>query len=40
VAELASVGVARVTVGGTFALAAYAALERAAVALRDAGSLG
>jgi 2-methylisocitrate lyase-like PEP mutase family enzyme len=39
VAELASVGVARVTVGGSFAFTAYGALEQAAIALRDAGSL-
>jgi 2-methylisocitrate lyase-like PEP mutase family enzyme len=40
VAELASVGVARVSVGGAFAFAAYGALVDAAVELRDAGTFG
>ena len=40
VAELASVGVARVSVGGAFAYAAYGALVEAATELRDAGTYG
>jgi 2-methylisocitrate lyase-like PEP mutase family enzyme len=40
VAELASVGVARVSVGGAFAFAAYGALVDAATELRDAGTYG
>ena len=40
VAELASVGVARVSVGGAFAFAAYGALVEAASELRDAGTYG
>ena len=38
VAELAEVGVSRVSVGGAFASVAYAALVRAASELRDAGT--
>jgi 2-methylisocitrate lyase-like PEP mutase family enzyme len=38
IAELASVGVARVSVGGGFAFAAYGALVEAATELRDAGT--
>jgi 2-methylisocitrate lyase-like PEP mutase family enzyme len=40
VAELASVGVARVSVGGAFAFAAYGALVEAASELRDSGTYG
>ena len=40
VAELASAGVARVSVGGAFAFAAYGALLEAATELRDAGTYG
>lgn len=40
VAELASVGVARISVGGAFAFAAYGALVEAATELRDAGTTG
>jgi 2-methylisocitrate lyase-like PEP mutase family enzyme len=40
VAELASVGVARVSVGGGFAFAALGALVEAASELRDAGTYG
>ncbi|MDQ6784184.1 MAG: isocitrate lyase/phosphoenolpyruvate mutase family protein [Actinomycetota bacterium] len=40
VAELASVGVARVSVGGAFAYAALGALAEAAEELRDNGSYG
>lgn len=40
VAELASVGVARISVGGAFAQAAYGALARAARELRDEGTFG
>jgi 2-methylisocitrate lyase-like PEP mutase family enzyme len=40
VAELASVGVARVSVGGAFAFAALGALVAAANELRDAGTYG
>ena len=40
VAELASVGVARVSVGGAFAYAAMGALVEAATELRDAGTYG
>ncbi|MDQ1696876.1 MAG: hypothetical protein QOJ03_2229 [Frankiaceae bacterium] len=38
VAELAAAGVARISVGGAFAFAAYAALVEAATELRDRGS--
>ncbi len=38
IAELADAGVARVSVGGSFAFAAYAALGRMAATLRDAGT--
>jgi 2-methylisocitrate lyase-like PEP mutase family enzyme len=38
VAELAEAGVSRVSVGGAFAFAAYAALVEAATELRDAGT--
>jgi 2-methylisocitrate lyase-like PEP mutase family enzyme len=38
VAELAELGVARVSVGGTFAWVAYAALIKAATELRDTGT--
>lgn len=38
VAELASVGVARISVGGTFAFVALAAMADAAVELRDRGT--
>ncbi len=38
VAELASVGVARISVGGAFGQVAYAALARAATELRDSGT--
>ena len=40
VAELASVGVARVSVGGAFAFAAYGALVEAATELLEAGTFG
>ena len=40
VAELAAAGVARVSVGGAFALAALGALVEAATELRDAGTYG
>ena len=40
VAELASAGVARISVGGAFAFAAYGALVEAATELRDAGTYG
>lgn len=40
VAELAEVGVARISVGGAFAFAAYGALVEAATELRDAGTYG
>ena len=40
VAELADLGVARVSVGGAFAFAAYGALVEAAAELRDAGTFG
>ena len=40
VAELASLGVARVSVGGAFAFAALAALSDAAEELRDEGTFG
>lgn len=40
VAELASAGVARISVGGSFAFVAYAALLDAATELRVAGSYG
>ena len=40
VAELAEAGVARVSVGGAFAFAAYGALIEAATELRDAGTYG
>jgi 2-methylisocitrate lyase-like PEP mutase family enzyme len=40
VGELAEAGVSRVSVGGAFAGAAYAALVRAASELRDAGTYG
>jgi 2-methylisocitrate lyase-like PEP mutase family enzyme len=40
VAELAGLGVARVSVGGAFAFAAYAALVEAAQELRDDGTYG
>ena len=40
VAELAEAGVARVSVGGAFAFAAYGALVEAATELRDAGTYG
>jgi 2-methylisocitrate lyase-like PEP mutase family enzyme len=40
VAQLASVGVARVSVGGAFAFAALGAVVEAASELRDAGSYG
>jgi 2-methylisocitrate lyase-like PEP mutase family enzyme len=40
VGELASVGVARVSVGGGFAFAALGALVQAAEELRDAGTYG
>ena len=40
VAELADLGVARISVGGAFAFAAYGALVEAAEELRDAGTYG
>ena len=40
VAELAAAGVARISVGGAFAFAAYGALVEAATELRDQGTLG
>jgi len=40
VSELAAAGVARVTVGGSFAFAALGALVEAATELRDAGTTG
>ena len=40
VAELASVGVARISVGGAFAFSAYGALVEAATELLDAGTYG
>jgi 2-methylisocitrate lyase-like PEP mutase family enzyme len=40
VAELASVGVARISVGGSFAFAAYGALVEAATELRSSGTYG
>ena len=40
VAELAGVGVARVSVGGSFAFAALGALVEAATELRDSGTYG
>jgi 2-methylisocitrate lyase-like PEP mutase family enzyme len=40
VAELASLGVARISVGGAFAFAALAALSEAAEELRDKGTFG
>ena len=40
VAELAEMGVARISVGGSFTWAAYAALIAAATELRDAGTYG
>ena len=40
VAELASLGVARISVGGAFAFAALAALSDAAEELRDHGTFG
>jgi 2-methylisocitrate lyase-like PEP mutase family enzyme len=40
VAELADLGVARISVGGGFAWIAYAALVRAATELRDSGTYG
>ena len=40
VAELASVGVKRISVGGAFAFAAYGALVSAAKELRDSGTYG
>jgi 2-methylisocitrate lyase-like PEP mutase family enzyme len=40
VAELAGLGVARVSVGGTFAFAAYAAMADAANELRNTGTYG
>jgi 2-methylisocitrate lyase-like PEP mutase family enzyme len=40
VAELASVGVSRVSVGGAFAFAALGALAEAAIELRDQGTYG
>ena len=40
VAELAAAGVARVSVGGAFAFAAYGALVEAATELRDEGTIG
>jgi 2-methylisocitrate lyase-like PEP mutase family enzyme len=39
-AELAELGVARVSVGGSFAWAAYAAVAAAATELRDSGTYG
>jgi 2-methylisocitrate lyase-like PEP mutase family enzyme len=40
VSELAELGVARISVGGAFAFAAYGALVDAATELRDAGTYG
>lgn len=40
VGELAELGVARISVGGAFAFAAYGAAVEAAVELRDAGTFG
>lgn len=40
ISELAEVGVSRVSVGGAFAYAAYAALVQAATELRDQGTYG
>jgi 2-methylisocitrate lyase-like PEP mutase family enzyme len=40
VAELAEIGAARISVGGSFAFTAYAALIDAATELRDAGTYG
>jgi 2-methylisocitrate lyase-like PEP mutase family enzyme len=40
VAELASAGVARISIGGAFAFASLGALVKAAVELRDAGTYG
>jgi 2-methylisocitrate lyase-like PEP mutase family enzyme len=40
VAELAELGVARVSTGGSFAFAAYGALQQAAAELQDAGTYG
>lgn len=40
VADLARLGVRRVSVGGSFARAAFGALKRAALELRDQGSFG
>jgi len=40
IAELAEIGVARISVGGSFAWTAYAALIAAATELRDAGTYG
>jgi 2-methylisocitrate lyase-like PEP mutase family enzyme len=40
VAELAELGVARISVGGSFAWVAYAALIEAATELRDSGTYG
>jgi 2-methylisocitrate lyase-like PEP mutase family enzyme len=40
VAELAAIGVARISVGGAFAWAAYSAAVRAATELRDHGTYG
>lgn len=40
VAELARLGVARISVGGSFAFAAYGALVEAATELRDDGTFG
>lgn len=40
IAELAELGVGRISVGGSFAFSAYAALVEAATELRDAGTYG
>jgi 2-methylisocitrate lyase-like PEP mutase family enzyme len=40
ISELAALGVARVSVGGSFAFAAYGTLVEAAIELRDAGTYG
>ena len=40
ISELAEIGVARISVGGSFAWTAYAALIAAATELRDAGTFG
>ena len=40
VAELAALGVARISTGGALAFAAYGALVAAAVELRDSGTYG